>query len=69
METLHLRATQHTMQLLMDSINKIAKDGNEVEILDNTLYEKEKEMIFNALMQEKNGQTFEHNDLWDELLK
>ncbi|TKI69915.1 hypothetical protein FCU45_04705 [Sulfurimonas crateris] len=69
METLHLRATQHTMQLLMDSINKIAKDGNEVEILDNTLYEKEKEMIFNALIQEKSGQTFEHNDIWDELLK
>lgn len=30
METLHLRATQHTMQFLMDSINKIAKDGNKL---------------------------------------
>jgi hypothetical protein len=53
----------------MNSINQIAKDGNEIEILDNTLFEKEKEMIFNALIQEKNGQTFEHNDVWDELLK
>lgn len=69
METLHLRATQQTMQLLMNSINKIAKDGNEVEILDNTLFEKEKEMIFNALIQEKNGQTFEHDEVWNELLK
>lgn len=69
METLHLRATQQTIELLMDSINKIAKDGNEVEILDNTLYEKEKEMIVNSLIQEKNGQTFEHDDLWSQLLK
>ncbi|MDK2081928.1 hypothetical protein [Aliarcobacter butzleri] len=69
METLHLRATHQSMQLLMNSINQIAKDGNEIEILDNTLFEKEKEIIFNALIQEKNGQTFEHNDVWDELLK
>ena len=38
METLHLRATHQSMQLLMNSINQIAKDGNEIEILDNTLF-------------------------------
>jgi len=68
-ETLHIRATHQSIQLLLDSINQIAKDGNEIEILDNTLFEKEKEMIIKALIQEKSGQTFEHNDVWDQLLK
>ena len=69
METLHVRAEHSTIELLMGVINKISKEGQEIEILDNTVYNQEQKMIFQALLEEQNGQTFEHNDVWDELLK
>lgn len=69
METLHLRAEQSTIETLMGIINKISQEGQKVEILDNTVYNQEQKMIFQALLEEQNGQTFEHNTLWDDLLK
>ena len=38
METLHVRAEHSTIELLMGVINKISKEGQEIEILDNTVY-------------------------------
>lgn len=69
METLHLRAEHQTIELLMSVINKMSQEGQEVEILDNTAYQQEQQMIFKALIEEKNEQVFEHKELWNDLLK
>lgn len=69
METLHVRAEHRTIEVLMDVINKISQDGQEVEILDNTIYNQEQQLIFKALIQEQQGQVIEHDELWDDLLK
>ena len=60
MEILHVRAEHSTIELLMGVINTISKEGQEIEILDNTVYNQEQKMIFQALLEEQNGQTFEH---------
>jgi hypothetical protein len=69
MEALHLRAQPDTINLIMNVLNKASQSGQEVEILDNTVYDKEQKMIFQALLDEKNGETFEHDEIWSELLK
>jgi len=69
MEALHLRAQPDTINLIMDMLNKASQNGEEVEILDNTVFDKEYKMILTALLEEKNNEEFEHNNLWNELLK
>jgi hypothetical protein len=69
MEALHLRAQPDTINLIMDVLNKASKNGQEVEILDNTVFEKEHKMILNALLEEKKNEIFDHDDIWNELLK
>jgi hypothetical protein len=69
METLHLRAENETIKTLMDVINKISQSGQEIEILDNTVYEEEQKMIFKALIEEKKKEVYEHDKLWDDLLR
>ena len=69
MEELHLRAQADTINLIMNIINNASKNGQEIEILDNTVYDKEQKMIFQALLEEKNNEIFEHEELWSELLK
>lgn len=69
MQTLHLRAENSTIEILMDFINNISKNGQEVEILDNTVFKEEQKMIFQALLEEQKNQTIEHDELWNDLLK
>ena len=69
MEALHLRAQPDTINLIMNVVNKASQSGQEVEILDNIVYDKEQKMIFQALLDEKNGEIFEHDEIWSELLK
>ena len=53
----------------MNVVNEASQSGQEIEILDNTVYEKEQNMIFQALLEEKNNEIFDHDELWGELLK
>ena len=69
MESLHLRAQPDTINLIMNIVNKASQSGQEVEILDNTVYDKEQKMIFKALLEEKNNEIFDHDEIWSELLK
>jgi len=69
MEALHLRAQPDTINLIMNVLNKASQSGQEVEILDNTVYYKEQKMLFQALLEEKNNEILEHDDIWNELLK
>lgn len=68
METLHLRAERNTIEYLMSVINQISKDGQEIEIIDNGIYNKEYEMILKGLLEEKKEEVYEHNELWKEIL-
>ena len=69
MQTLLLRADKKVLEKIVAVINQFSKEGNNIEILNSDIFEKEKAMIANALEQEKKGNTFEHNDVWNELLK
>ena len=69
MESLHLRAQPDTINLIMNVVNKASQSGQEVEILDNIVYNKEQKMIFQALLEEKNNEIFNHDEIWSELLK
>lgn len=69
METLHVRADHNTIKALMDVINKMSRGGKDIEILDNTLYDQEQKMVLKSLIEEQQGETFEHDEIWSELLK
>ncbi|WP_027847754.1 hypothetical protein [Marinospirillum minutulum] len=69
MQTLLLRANEQVIQKLMSSINKLAKEGNDIEILDNLVYEKEKKLVAIALEQVEKGEVFSHEEVWKELLQ
>ncbi len=68
METLHLRAQPDTISLIMDVVNKASQSGQEIEILDETTYDKEQKMISLALLQENTDKTYEHDDVWSKVL-
>jgi len=69
METLHLRAEHSTIEKLLGVINQIAQEGKEVEVLDNTIFDIEQKMILKGLIEEQKSEIFEHDDLWNDLLK
>jgi hypothetical protein len=69
METLHLRAEHDVIEKLMAMVNQIAKEGQEVEVLDNTVFKEEQKIIFKGLNDELKGNIIKHEDLWVELLK
>jgi hypothetical protein len=69
METLHVRADHNTIKALMDVINEMSRGGKEIEILDNTLYDQEQKMVLKSLIEEQQGETFEHDEIWSDLLK
>ncbi|SFP89152.1 hypothetical protein [Hydrogenimonas thermophila] len=68
METLHIRAENSTIEMLMSLINDMSKDGKEIEIIDDISYEKEYRMIKTGLQEIKKGEVIEHDELWSELL-
>ncbi len=69
MQTIHLRADEQVMEKIIALIDQFAREGKEIEILDNTLHDEEHRMIQKALAQEAGGETQEHEKLWHELLK
>jgi len=48
MESLHLRADQHTIEKIMDVINQISSEGEVIEIVDNLTFDLEQKMILKA---------------------
>lgn len=69
MEMLHLKAEHKTIELVMGYLNNLSKDGHFVEIVDEIADKAEKKMILDALKQVQDGEVFEHQNLWGELLK
>ena len=68
METLHLKADSQTIEQVMNVINQASKDGHDIEVLDNTTFDMEKEMILKSLVEEQQGKLVAHNTLWKKLL-
>ena len=68
METLHLKADHQTMEQIMSVVNQASKDGRDIEVLDNTIFDMEKEMILKGLIEEQQGKTIDHDTLWKKLL-
>ncbi len=69
METLHLRAEPSTIEKILTIINQFSSKGEEVEIVDNATFNLEQRMILKSLAQEKENDTFEHEEVWTDLLK
>ena len=69
MQTLHLRAENNVIDKIMEIVNQFSQKGENIEVLDSFLFNSEKKMIHKSLSQEKKGETIEHDELWDELLK
>ncbi|MEA2028981.1 MAG: hypothetical protein U9N49_08395 [Campylobacterota bacterium] len=69
MQTLYLQAEESVIDKIMDMINQFALNGEKVELLDRVAFDIESQMITKSLQEEKQGQTIEHDTLWDELLK
>ena len=68
MEALHLRAKPETISQIIKIVNQVSKGDHTVEILDNTTFVQEQQMVFKALIEEKNEEVFSHKELWNELL-
>jgi hypothetical protein len=68
MQTLHLRAENDVLEKVIAIVNQFSLKGDKIEILDNHLYAKEKQMILKGLTQENKSETISHETLWDELL-
>lgn len=68
METLHLKADHQTIEQIMSVVNQASKDGHDIEVLDNTTFDMEKEMILKSLVEEQQGKLVDHNTLWKKLL-
>lgn len=68
MEALHLRAKPETISQIIKIVNQVSKGDHTVEILDNTTFVQEQQMVFKALIEEKNEEVFNHKELWNELL-
>ncbi len=69
MQTLHLRAEDTVIDKIMDIVNEFSMKGEKVEFLDSVVFDTEKSMIIKSLQEEKQGETIEHNTMWDEILK
>ena len=69
MQTLYLRAENNVIDKIMEIVNQFSQKGENIEVLDSFLFNSEKKMIHKSLSQEKKGETIEHDELWDELLK
>jgi hypothetical protein len=69
METLHLKADHQTIKQIMSVVNQASKAGHDIEVLDNTTFDMEKEMILKGLIAEQQGKIVDHDTLWKKLIK
>ena len=68
MQTLHLKADNQTIEQIMSVVNQASKEGHDIEVLDNTTFDMEKEMILKGLIEEQQGKLIDHDTLWRKLL-
>lgn len=69
MQTLHLRAEESVIQKIMALVSQFSKNGEQVELLDNVMFNIEQQMIQKALTEEKQGLLHKHEETWKEILE
>ena len=67
--TLHLNASESVSQKILFFLESLAKQGESVEIIDDSIYKFEKAGILKGLEQVENGNTYSSDELMEELDK
>lgn len=65
--TLHINMSESVSQKVLAFLNSLSQKGEEIEIIDNTLYQFEKQGIQKGLEQVKNGEIYSSEQLLSEL--
>lgn len=67
--TLHLNASESVSQKILSFLESLTKQGESVEIIDDSIYKFEKDGITRGLEQVKNGEVYSSGEILDELNK
>jgi len=67
--TLHLQASESVSEKILSFLESLTKQGEKIEIIDDTVYKFEKEGILKGLQQIEEGKTYTSDELLKELDK
>jgi len=67
--TLHLNASESVSQKILSFLESLTKQGESVEIIDDSIYKYEKAGILKGLEQVENGNIYSSEDILEELNK
>ncbi|QOY54238.1 hypothetical protein HUE87_10195 [Candidatus Sulfurimonas marisnigri] len=67
--TLHLNASDSVSQKILSFLESLTKQGESVEIIDDSIYKFEKQGISQGLKQVENGEIYSTDELLEELKK
>ena len=67
--TLHLNVSKSVSQKILSFLESLTKQGESVEIIDDSIYKFEKTGILKGLEQVENGNVYSSDELLEELKK
>jgi len=67
--TLHLQASESVSQKILSFLESLTKQGESVEIIDDSIYKYEKVATLKGLEQIENGNIYSSEELLEELNK
>ena len=67
--TLHLNASESVSQKILSFLESLAKQGESVEIIDDSIYKYEKAGILKGFKQIENGHIYSSEEILEELNK
>ncbi|MCD6173013.1 MAG: hypothetical protein J7J96_04375 [Sulfurimonas sp.] len=67
--TLHLNASEGVSQKILSFLESLTKQGESVEIIDDSIYKYEKAGILKGLEQIENGNAYSSKEILEELNK
>ena len=67
--TLHLNASESVSQKILSFLESLKKQGESIEIIDDSIYKFEKNGILQGLEQVENGEVYSSDELLKELNK
>ena len=68
MQTLHIKTNEQVITKMLDFIDGLSKQGAEIEVLDDKIYDYEKQLIDRSLKDIEEGKTYSIDDVEKELL-
>ncbi len=67
--TLHLNASESVSQKILSFLESLTKQGESIELIDDSIYKFEKNGILQGLKQIENGEVYSSDELLKELNK